>query len=58
MSFATPSGNIACYVDDVPHSTSVRSGSLQCDVAESGVTCRDTSTGRGISVVRASHRLS
>ena len=50
-------GDSAYNENVVPYGTSVRSGAFQCDVAESGVTCRDASTGRGFSIARGSYRF-
>jgi pimeloyl-ACP methyl ester carboxylesterase len=48
-------GDSAYNQNVVPYGTSVRSGSFQCDVAESGVTCQNTSTDHGFTVSRATY---
>jgi hypothetical protein len=36
---------------------SVTAGLMQCDSAESGVTCRDTATGHGFTIAREAYRV-
>jgi hypothetical protein len=36
---------------------SVSAGILQCDSAESGITCRDTETGHGFAIAREAYRV-
>jgi hypothetical protein len=42
----------------LPYGESIIAGPLQCDSAESGITCRDTKTGRGFAIAREAYQLS
>jgi hypothetical protein len=50
-------GDSAYNENVVPYGTSIRSGSLQCDVDENGVTCQNTSTDHGFVISRATFSL-
>jgi hypothetical protein len=41
----------------LPYGESVTAGPLRCDSAESGITCRDTETGKGFSISRDEYQL-
>jgi hypothetical protein len=41
----------------LPYGESITAGPLQCDSAESGITCRDVGTGQGFSISREAYRL-
>jgi hypothetical protein len=41
----------------LPYGESITAGPLQCDSAESGITCRDVETGQGFSISREAYRL-
>jgi hypothetical protein len=46
-----PDGNALAY------GQSISAGVLQCDSAESGITCRDINTGRGFAIAREAYRV-
>ena len=51
-------GDTAFGADDVlAYGDAIRAGSMRCESAESGITCRDTGTGRGFSIAREAYRL-
>ena len=41
----------------LPYGESIAAGPLRCDSAESGITCRDTETGKGFSISRDAYQL-
>ncbi len=41
----------------LPYGESITAGALRCDSAESGITCRDTETGKGFSISRDAYQL-
>ena len=43
--------------DPLPYGESMTAGPLRCDSAESGITCRDTGTGKGFSISRDAYQL-
>ena len=52
-------GDTALVSDGSPlrYGESITAGPLQCDSAESGITCRDTGTGQGFSISREAYQL-
>jgi hypothetical protein len=51
-------GDTAFGADEVlPYGESITAGMLRCESAESGITCRDTKTGRGFEISRGAYRL-
>ena len=51
-------GDTAFGADEVlPYGDSIAAGVLRCESAESGITCRDTKTGRGFAISIESYRL-
>jgi hypothetical protein len=51
-------GDTAFGADEVlPYGESITAGVLRCESAESGITCRDTKTGRGFDISREAYRL-
>lgn len=51
-------GDTAFGPDEVlPYGESITAGVLQCESAESGITCRDVQTGHGFSISRQAYRL-
>ena len=43
--------------DPLPYGESMTAGPLRCDSAESGITCRDTGTGKRFSISRDAYQL-
>jgi hypothetical protein len=43
--------------EPLAYGRSVQAGMLQCDSAESGITCRDTKTGHGFAIAREAYRV-
>lgn len=43
--------------DPLPYGSSISAGLLRCESAESGITCRDTESGRGFSLAREAYEL-
>ena len=41
----------------LPYGESIAAGPLRCESAESGITCRDTETGKGFSISRDAYQL-
>lgn len=41
----------------LPYGESVSAGALRCDSAESGITCRDTESGRGFALSREGYEI-
>jgi hypothetical protein len=43
--------------DTLEYGKSVAAGTLSCDSAESGITCRDSTTGHGFTIARKAYRI-
>jgi hypothetical protein len=43
--------------DPLPYGQSIAAGPLRCDSEESGITCRDTETGKGFSISHDAYQL-
>ncbi len=41
----------------LPYGEAITAGSMRCDSAESGITCRDAASGHGFSIAREAYRL-